>query len=128
MGINLDESRIARREEMGEQPTLTFGGKVYQLPVELPLEAVSALSALAKAGLDQDGAGVTAAMLATLKGLVGNRYDEFMENSPSIQDLAALVEGIPAEYGIGLPESSASEEPSESTTERPKRQSKQPTT
>ena len=125
--INLDEARVARREEAKDAPTLKFGGTEYELPVELPLETVEALGGLAKAGLDSDGAAVTAALLATVRSLVGSRFDEFMEDKPSLLDLTSLVEGIASEYGASLPESSASEEPSESTTEPPKQHSAQPT-
>lgn len=123
MAIDLDEARAARREERGEAPKIIFEGTEFTLPVELPIEAVAAISALAKAGTAQDGDAVLGALQEVAKSVLGEGYETFMAHAPSIADLSALVQGLPAEYGLGLGESSASEGTSENTTDPPKQPS-----
>ena len=125
--IDLDEARVARREEAKIKPTITFGGRVYELPAELPIVATENLKKLAAATKAKDGDAITAALLGAIEALLGDEYADFLKNSPSINDLAAVVEGIPAEYGLTLGESPASEKPSKSTTARPKPRSAKPT-
>lgn len=40
MTVDLDARRAARREKLGEAPTVTLGGDTYTLPHRLPLEAI----------------------------------------------------------------------------------------
>jgi hypothetical protein len=123
VAINLDEQRAVRREAAGIHPTLTVGGREYDLPVELPVEAIRHLKSLAEATKKKDGDAITDALLGALEAMLGREFAEFMTNGPSIQDLAAVVSGIPAEYGMELGESSASPTPVKSTTARPRRRS-----
>src|ERR1051326_7372837 len=119
MGINLDEARVARREEAKIHPTLTFGGKTYDLPIELPVGATKHLRSLSEATKAKDGDAITAALLGAMEAILSeDQYAEFMKFKPAIQDLARVVEGSPAEYGLEVGEAQASPKPSKSTGAR----------
>lgn len=125
MGIDLDEARIARREASKRAPTLKFGGNTYELPFELPIEAVMAMGRLGEASKVKDGSAITKALLEVMHEMMAEDvYKKFMAINPSVNDLSAIVAGIPSEYGIGSGESKGSDSPSTDTTERPKRPSK----
>jgi len=123
--MNLDEERAARREAAGMNPELVFGGEKFVLPVELPIDAVKALGSLSKASKAKDSEGIQNALVATVEGLLDEeQLKAFMSHRPSIGDLAALVAGIPAEYGIETGESQAAAKPSRTTSRQPKQTSK----
>lgn len=124
MGIDLDEARVARREKSKIHPELTFGGKTFALPVELPLRAVREMSKLSKLTKEKRGAEVTDVLLTTMAELLGDEFENFMDNHPSVNDMAALVEGIPGEYGMKLGESRGLDKPSKSSGAPRKRPSK----
>jgi hypothetical protein len=128
MGINLDQARAARREKLEINPTVTFGGAEFEMPIELPLSAVSNLRKLALATQVNDGDAIEAALLGTAESLLGpEQYAKFLAFTPSIGDLAAFIEGIPGEYGLDLGEAPASAKPSKSGGARPRPRSAKPT-
>jgi hypothetical protein len=126
--IDLDAARAeraaAKNEKEKKAPELKFGGVVFELPPELPLDVVFDLKKLSDATKAKDGSAITESLLHAMRVLVGDRYDEFMTVRPSINDLVVIVEGIPGEYGLGLGNVSASPKPSKTTTGRSKRPSK----
>jgi len=115
LSIDLDAARAARREARGEAPTVTFGGETFALPVELPFEIAEVGQRLNAATTSTD---VAEAMHDAMRMLLADDYDRFMALRPSLQDLTALVEGIPGEYGISTGESRASRRSSRSSTDR----------
>ena len=131
MGINLDIARAARaakREAKKKAPTVTFGGRHFTLPTELPFEVLQCMVALSKAQSNSDDAGAMTAIVATIRALLGDQHDAFMALRPSMEDLEALVNGAIPEYGIASPgESSASAGSSKSRSRPPKQTSKLPT-
>jgi hypothetical protein len=102
--INLDAARAARRETLGETPTVVFGGETFELEPELPFALVDALL---DAG-DEETAKV-AVVKAMAKAMFGDRYADFMAKNPSMADVQELVIQITPLYGLTLGESSASE-------------------
>lgn len=94
--IDLDAARAARREGKGEGPVLKFGGKEYQLPPELPYEALEPIRGMS----DPDTA--AGAMVDLMKALLGRHYDE-VKSELSFDDLEAFVEGAMVEYGVSDP-------------------------
>lgn len=112
--LDLDAARAARQEAQGEPPTITYNGKVYTLPQELRL---SQLEAFLRAERENDLRGVIVALLA-------DRADEFLADDPSYNDLKAMGDGLQELYGIGLPESGASNGSSPSGGGRSRRTSR----
>lgn len=111
MGININTERAKRAEETPRAPTLE-ADRVYILPVELPVDTVSAMARMSRASKEKDGEGITTALTDAIKALLGDDWDEFAKaNRPSVQDLSVIVAGIPAEYGIGQGESKGSDSP-----------------
>jgi hypothetical protein len=109
MAINLDAAKAARREAIKEQPTITYGGRSWELPIELPLETAVVIADLQGA---MDGEGSEAAMLfrQVVTSLLGDTEGaKFMEMQPSIQDVSALIIGLVDEYGLTVGESEASQ-------------------
>lgn len=96
MTIDLDAARAARREGKGKGPVLKFGGKEYQLPPELPFEALEPIRGMS----DPDSA--AGAMVDLIKALLGQYYDE-IKGDLSFDDLEAFVEGAMEEYGVSDP-------------------------
>lgn len=86
--IDLDAARSARSEALGEKPVVRFAGRDWLLPSELPW-------AVAEASSGQMGDLVTA-----LKALLGDQWAEFQMQTPTVADMTALVEAIPALYGL----------------------------
>lgn len=107
--LDLDAARAARAESRGEDRTFTFGGEEFTLPPEMPFEAAEAL-------LGQD-------LRKTMTALVNGQADAFFALSPSVDDLAALVEWIAAEYTGRTPgesPASRSSSPKGSRSSRPR--------
>lgn len=96
MTIDLDAARAARREGKGEGPVLKFEGKEYQLPPELPYEALEPIQGI------NNPATAAGAMVDLMKALLGPYYDE-IKSELSFDDLEAFVEGAMQEYGVTDP-------------------------
>lgn len=96
MTIDLDAARAARREGKGKGPVLIFGGKEYQLPPELPYEALEPIRGMSSS---ETAAG---AMVDLMKALLGQYYDE-IKTELSFDDLEEFVEGAMSEYGVSDP-------------------------
>lgn len=86
--FDLDAAKAARAEAAGEYPAIRFGGKEYQLPVEMPWSVVEAASA-------GDAGGIVEAV----KGLLGEQWDDFASHGLSVADMTALLEHIGEMYG-----------------------------
>ncbi len=82
----------------------------------MPYEVVEHLADLQAAG--DDGAAAGRAVLATMRVLLGERYEAFMAHRPSMDDLTEFAKGAMDEYGFGPGESPASTRSSGSTTGR----------
>lgn len=113
MAIDLDAARAARKEGKGEPPEVIFGGATYTLPVEMPFEIVEQLALLQNA--NGDDASAAEPVLAVVHLLLGDQYEAFMANHPSMDDLTALAKGAMQEYGVGPGESQASRRSSNAT-------------
>lgn len=126
MGINLDEARAARREAQKEIPEpIVFNGVEFELPLELPITCVHWMTKLGVASEKKDGEGITKALVGTVEALFSaETCERFMAFNPSLEDLLAVVEGLPEEYGLTAGESTASAEPSKTTTSRSRPASK----
>lgn len=96
MAIDLDAARAARREGKGLGPVLVFGGKEYQLPAELPFEALEPIRGLS------DSSTAAGGMVDLVKALLGQHYEE-VKAELSFDDLEAFVEGAMREYGVSDP-------------------------
>lgn len=94
VNIDLDAARAARREANGEAPTITFDGKTFTLPVELPFEVAAQIAAMQK---DEDASGIRGAVEAFLGS---DAASDFFESRPSVADVNALVEGLVKAYGF----------------------------
>lgn len=118
MGIDLDAAKSARREAMGTAPSVTFGGREFGLPPELPFPVVLLLADLAEAqgaGDIRTAAGVIAKII---RAILGESFDAFMEAGPSLADLEEMLRQLMAEYGVTPGEAPASES-SSARTSRP---------
>jgi hypothetical protein len=100
--IDLDAVRAARREAEAQAPSVKLGGKVFELPVELPFGVFLLLPELR----NEDTS--VAAVSAVVRELFGEKHDEFMALGPSMEDLEALLNGVMEEYGLNPGESEAS--------------------
>lgn len=92
--IDLDGSRAARLEAADEPVVVSFGGKKYTLPVELPAE----FAILAQQGN----------LVGSVQALLGDAADKFFDWKPSIDDLTQLVKSVNELYGVTPGESPAS--------------------
>lgn len=139
LNIDLDAAAHARREERGVPAIeVTFKGRAFRLPAEMPLDAVEPLADLADlpelTDEQQDGAEGAAQMrtitarfelgLATLfcdedpapeadaDGTVthgdGCQWRVFKRSRPTLEDLMALWSGLFAAYGTTMGEALAS--------------------
>lgn len=126
MGIDLDAARAARREAKGKTPDpVTFMGETFVLPVELPIAAVRWFSKLGEASKAKDGIAITEALEAAVEAIFSaTDFERFMALQPSLEDLSAIIEGVPGEYGMTAGEPQASDTSSKSTGTRSRRASK----
>lgn len=137
LSIDLDRERAARREGRGDNIEVTNHGVRFLLPVELPVEAVEPLAALAE--LEEDDDTLETVQLRLIReslegGLavlfcnepeppagpdgkpaweVGQhsvtcQWREFRDTRPSLDDELALWAGLFAAYGTSLGEALAS--------------------
>lgn len=104
--IDLDAARAARAEQVGPGPRIRLGGITYDLPPELPMEAILQVAeGLLDASMAQDAK--PEAVRLALKAVLGEHYDT-LRTQLSAQDSMTLLTGILALYGTSLPEASAS--------------------
>lgn len=109
MKIDLDAARAARREASGEPPVIVFGGKELELTFEIPFEVAERMGSMGVALENQDGNELSNGFRDVLKLLLGDHFDEFMAQRPSVPDLMAMVDGVVKAYGFAdLGESQAS--------------------
>ena len=107
--IDLDALAAVRREAAGENPTVKYGGKTFELPVEMPFAVVEAVGKINEAEDDEARNVVMSQLMVDLaKALFGDRYKEFLGLHPSTNDVTALVENISVVYGTDSGESQAS--------------------
>lgn len=103
--IDLSAMRAVRREAAKEAPEVEFEGKTFVLPVEMPLMLIDAVARL---GSD-DGAEASSALIDVARSLFGDRFKEFMDLRPSVDDANELIKAIAPAYGLEVGESEASE-------------------
>lgn len=111
--IDLDAARRARREARGDQapPHVVLDGERYELPPELPADALTrigelvAVADLASTDDDVDGNLRALAGFQSAAGAIfGPAWDVLATKGLSLDDLAVLIEGALAIYGVNLPE------------------------
>lgn len=86
--LDLDAARAARAEAQQDKPVITFGGKEFTLPAELPWEVAEAAAS---------GDGVAA--LKSIELLLGDQWGEFKKLNPTLADVMLVVEAIGRFYG-----------------------------
>lgn len=96
MRIDLDAARAARAEAAGEGPVVVFGGGDFPLPPEMPFSVAESLATLN----EMSTSAKAAEMQAIFKALLGENYESFMAQSPSLEDMLALIEGLGQAYGL----------------------------
>lgn len=97
MAIDLDKGRAARREAKGEGPVVTFCGKDYRLPVEMPIGVLEAFHLMS----NEDTAAGALSVIAS--ALLGEHYEPMKKDGLSVDDLNDLIGGIMGEYGVSNP-------------------------
>lgn len=109
--IDLDAARVARREAAGEGPVVVIGGEDLPLAAEVPFEVVELITLMAlnesKEDVEQtpaeqaaDQSEQTARVTAVVKALLGEHYEKFKAQRPSVQDYTFLMEGVMRSYGF----------------------------
>lgn len=117
IAFSMDDARRARAEKQGEPKHFELGGKIYDLPVELPFAFSEALVG----GEWRKGIAI----------LLNGQADAFFDVDPPLtnEDLQAFAEGISEVYTGGEPgESTASRSRSSSTGKSSRPRSKATTT
>lgn len=104
--IDLDAARAARAEKSGERRTFKLLGKTYELPLELPMEAILTVAEGLLGNMDK--ASKPEAVRLALKAILGENYEE-VRTLISTQDAMVLLTGVLELYGTSLPEARASE-------------------
>lgn len=95
--INLDEARAARAEKL-ESQSFVFKGETFELPPELPYEALGPI------GLLVDNERNLLALRQAMIALLGEEgHARFEALGPAIADMNVLVGGIFESYGLGTP-------------------------
>jgi hypothetical protein len=123
--IDLNKQRAARKREGNKEAVeVKLGRETFSFPVELPFDAVMKLASISEA----EGMDVITQMTEVLRGLLGDtQFEKFQKQSPSIEDVMALVEALMSEYGTTLGGSSVSPKSSRTTTTPARPRSKQST-
>lgn len=101
--FDLDAARAARTEAQREPKVFLFGGRKFELPVELPAEFSYILTDDTK---------------EAFRFLLADDFDDFWGLRPSGDDLQALLAWLVGAYGASVGESSASGGPSDSSSGR----------
>lgn len=107
--VDLDAARQARREAEGEAPVVVFGGKSFELPVEMPFTFVEATAEYNRASKAEDGTAASGVLADMVRAVFGSQYSEFMSLNPSVKDIEELMSGVAGMYGTDQGESPASE-------------------
>lgn len=96
MAIDLDAARAARREAKGDGPVVKLDGKDYQMPPELPYEALEYMRGL------NDPETAAGALVDVTRTLLGKHYEKVKSNM-TFDDLEVFVQGAMEEYGVVSP-------------------------
>jgi hypothetical protein len=99
VAIDVDAHRLARREKQGPPPVVKIDGREFDLPQDLPAEAIYALGAAAT-----DPAQLAIAM----KALFGENFAVIFALCPAWDDQEFILLSAVQAYGFTLPESAAS--------------------
>lgn len=102
--IDLDAARQARTETKGPAPRIRLDGEVYDLPAELPMEAILVL---AEDLFDKDKPPQPDAVRAALAAVLGDHYER-LRTKLSVPDAMTLLTGVLKLYGTDLGELRAS--------------------
>lgn len=108
MKIDLDAARAARREAAKEQPTITLNGKTFTLPLELPLSLAEAFIGFGDIQDDEVDMKIPGILAGVMRSLLGDQYESFMAEGPSLDDLMVILNGMKETYGVDLGEQLAS--------------------
>ena len=89
---------------------MRLGGENFELPAELPVEALEHLATLAAAveGGDREALGAAGPLLALFRTLLGEDWPRFAAERPSLEDMLALLDAAMPAYGGSAGESPAS--------------------
>lgn len=102
--IDLDAARAQRaaaRAEAGEEsPVVRLEGRTFELPVELPADAIERLGPFLEQGPE--------ALRVGLEVFLGEHYEPIMALGLSMDDAKELLEGVADAYGFDMGESPAS--------------------
>lgn len=109
--VDLNKSRAARYEKRKNGPKVVVGKLTLQCPREVPFAVVEAFGKMEKATADNDSYASSTALREALSGLLGRgQFEQFMNESPSTDDMVDLINGVFELYGVEMGESSASAE------------------
>ena len=98
--LDLDAARAARAEKAGPAPVVVLEGVEYELPRELPMEAVLAVAEdLRKPN--------PATVRAAMEAIFGDHWAT-LRSKLSVSDSMLVLTGVLELYGTDLPESEAS--------------------
>jgi len=92
--IDLDAARAARREAKGDGPVIRFNEKDFNLPAEVSFGVVDAAAKLSESA-------DPSAVLVVVRAIMGDAYESFMAENPSVDDLEVLIGGALDAYGLG---------------------------
>lgn len=113
--VDLDELRVAAEAEAKEEhPTIGFKGETFILPIEMPIAVVEAWM--------DDADAVTFG-----KALLGDDWERFKALGPSQRDVFRLAGQLKTLFGVSQGESGASGNSSETTGDRSRPTSSEPT-
>lgn len=91
--LNMDLERAKRSNK--KAPTVTFGGRIFTLPKELPFELFVSLARVTENPAD----GMSS--LDTLIGvLFGEEKEAFMAQNPSLEDIMFLFSEVTDQYDV----------------------------
>jgi hypothetical protein len=128
--VDLDALKRARAEAQKEPNEFVFGGKVFTLPFEMPLDFLEAL--LDVESLAKGKGGLKVSDLPKLRNLLApvldGQAEEFFALHPAVEDYVAIIESIGEMYvGASAGESSASGSSSKTTMKSSRQPSRKST-
>lgn len=122
MPVNLDVLGAARREAIKEPPIVIFHDKEFFLPLEPDgrlIDLMATIGGMADITKDPTRMSEAATAIGELcRTLMGDEWERFSEEDPSLMDLMTLAESFPQLYGMEEGEPSASPPSSPSTSGR----------